>query len=197
MAEKTVTLQPGESQVVSFEATPLEARTYQVSVNGLTGSFKASEPSVVKFGYVSSVRFSYFSVPGSPTEPDVGCGDRSDFQSWEVDVKNTGNVAGECALQCLVSTHGEYWGVDYPWTDFVPDYTLDFPLTAYTKCRYNESPYRISRLTLAPGEVGTFRGLCWRHFVPQYGYDVWAIRAKFIGDPGATEIKNGQVIQYG
>lgn len=41
MAEQTVYLNPGESKVVSFEATPHEARTYYVSVDGLTGSFKA------------------------------------------------------------------------------------------------------------------------------------------------------------
>lgn len=41
MAEQSVTLQPSESKVVSFEAVPHEARTYQVSVNGLTGSFRA------------------------------------------------------------------------------------------------------------------------------------------------------------
>jgi len=41
MAQQTVSLAPGESRVVSFEATPKEARIYQVSVNGLTGSFKA------------------------------------------------------------------------------------------------------------------------------------------------------------
>lgn len=43
MAEQSVTLQPGEGKVVSFEATPHEARTYQVSVDGLTGSFNAVE----------------------------------------------------------------------------------------------------------------------------------------------------------
>jgi len=41
MTEQTVELGPGESKVVSFEAIPHEARTYQVSVNGLTGSFDA------------------------------------------------------------------------------------------------------------------------------------------------------------
>lgn len=41
MAQQSVTLNPGESKAVSFEATPQEAKTYQVSVNGLTGSFKA------------------------------------------------------------------------------------------------------------------------------------------------------------
>ncbi|MBA7674646.1 hypothetical protein ES703_82867 [subsurface metagenome] len=42
MAEQTVTLNPGESKVVTFEVTPSKARAYQVTVNGLTGSFVAS-----------------------------------------------------------------------------------------------------------------------------------------------------------
>lgn len=42
MAEQSVTLNPGESRVVSFEAVPHEAKTYHVSVNGLTGSFIAT-----------------------------------------------------------------------------------------------------------------------------------------------------------
>ncbi len=41
MAEQTVTLAPGESKAVSFEATPHEAKTYSVSVDGLTGSFRS------------------------------------------------------------------------------------------------------------------------------------------------------------
>ena len=41
MAEKSVTLNPGEGKTVSFEVVPHEAKDYQVSVNGLTGSFKA------------------------------------------------------------------------------------------------------------------------------------------------------------
>jgi len=51
MAEQSVTLQPGESKVVSFEATPHEAKVYHVSVNGLSGSFKAIEaiPELVTF----------------------------------------------------------------------------------------------------------------------------------------------------
>lgn len=42
MAKQTVTLEPGESQVVAVEVTPTIAKTYQVSVDGLTGSFKAT-----------------------------------------------------------------------------------------------------------------------------------------------------------
>ena len=44
MAKQTVTLNPGESQAVSFEAVPHEARTYRVAVNGLTRSFVATLP---------------------------------------------------------------------------------------------------------------------------------------------------------
>jgi len=36
---QTVTLNPGESQVVAFEVTPAEAGSYSVSVDGLSGSF--------------------------------------------------------------------------------------------------------------------------------------------------------------
>ena len=48
MAGQTVELAPGESRPVSFEATPHEARTYQVSVDGLTGSFNAVAAPAVK-----------------------------------------------------------------------------------------------------------------------------------------------------
>ncbi|MBA7521253.1 hypothetical protein ES705_13358 [subsurface metagenome] len=41
MAEQSVTLEPGESKVVSFEAIPTVAKTYQVTMDGLSGSFKA------------------------------------------------------------------------------------------------------------------------------------------------------------
>lgn len=41
MAEQTVELAPEESKVVTFEATPHEAKTYQVTVDGLSGSFRS------------------------------------------------------------------------------------------------------------------------------------------------------------
>lgn len=43
MPEQSVTLEPSESKLVSFQAVPHEARAYQVLVNGLTGSFTAIE----------------------------------------------------------------------------------------------------------------------------------------------------------
>ncbi len=53
MAEQVVELQPGESKLVSFEAVPHEARTYQVTVDGLTGSFKAVAAPAFTFSNVS------------------------------------------------------------------------------------------------------------------------------------------------
>ncbi|GAH68197.1 unnamed protein product, partial [marine sediment metagenome] len=43
MAEKSVPLQPGESKTVSFAVTPTVAKTYSVSVDGLTGTFMSTE----------------------------------------------------------------------------------------------------------------------------------------------------------
>jgi len=41
--KKTVTLEPHESKIASFEVIPTEAGVYGVSVNGLSGSFTARE----------------------------------------------------------------------------------------------------------------------------------------------------------
>lgn len=43
MAEQQITLEPGESQTITFKATPHEAKTYHISVDGLTGTFRATE----------------------------------------------------------------------------------------------------------------------------------------------------------
>jgi len=39
MASQTISLAPGASQTVSFTVTPIEERTYVVSVDGLSGTF--------------------------------------------------------------------------------------------------------------------------------------------------------------
>jgi len=49
VTSQAVELSPGQSRWVTFEATPQEARTYQVSVNGLTGTFRAIAKAVAKF----------------------------------------------------------------------------------------------------------------------------------------------------
>lgn len=42
--KKTVTLNPGESKVVTFSYTPAIAKSYQVNIDGLIGSFMAIAP---------------------------------------------------------------------------------------------------------------------------------------------------------
>ena len=44
MTQQSVTLNPGESKIVSFEVVPTVAKTYNVSVDGLSGSFRAITP---------------------------------------------------------------------------------------------------------------------------------------------------------
>ena len=44
MAEQSVTLNPGESRVVSFEVVPDVAKTYSVTVDGLSGTFVTIAP---------------------------------------------------------------------------------------------------------------------------------------------------------
>lgn len=46
MAEQTVTLGPGESKVVSFQVTPTVAKSYNVTVDGLSGTFRVTEAPV-------------------------------------------------------------------------------------------------------------------------------------------------------
>lgn len=82
MAEQTVTLQPGESKLVNFQAIPHEARVYQVSVDGLTGSFAAIEPPVPEFAYASDLEVR---VVDYPTPKDW---------KWTVSVYNKSRFAG-------------------------------------------------------------------------------------------------------
>lgn len=50
MAKQTVELALGESKQVSFEAIPNTAKVYQVSVDGLSGSFEAFPAPAFNFG---------------------------------------------------------------------------------------------------------------------------------------------------
>lgn len=56
--KKTITLDLDESKVITFEFAPQEARTYQVSVNGLSGSFSAIElppPKLLECRYLNVI----------------------------------------------------------------------------------------------------------------------------------------------
>ncbi|GAI40559.1 unnamed protein product, partial [marine sediment metagenome] len=87
---KKVTLNPGESQKVAFSYTPKEAKTYYVTIDGLSGSFKAiaaveaifqlgnvSLPSRIEF-YDAVVfdktasRYYWYSTGGFPVHIPIG-----------------------------------------------------------------------------------------------------------------------------
>ena len=90
MAEKIVSLEPGQSEAVSFEVTPTEAKTFQVSVDGLTGSFIATEVPV------ADIRVENLVI--EPAEVNVG-----EKVTISVKATNYGNASGSKTIICTVS----------------------------------------------------------------------------------------------
>ncbi|GAI64800.1 unnamed protein product [marine sediment metagenome] len=132
MAEQNVTLQPGESKVVSFEATPQEARTYQVSVNGLTGSFIAVAPTPAKFVYATGLTRRREIIKSRT------------YLILEVDVWNIGSIGGEISLEFYCQYASFYRPSDW---------------SAWEICRGGLSQYEVLRAYINPGEIVTFRKL--------------------------------------
>lgn len=90
MAQQTLTLAPGESQVVSFEVIPTVAKTYSVSVDGLYGSF------VCTTAPVADIRVEDLII--SPTEVYIG-----ELATISVRVTNYGNASGNKTIVCTVA----------------------------------------------------------------------------------------------
>jgi len=90
MAQKNVTLQPGESRAVSFEVIPSFAKTYSVSVDGLSGSFVCTTTPV------ADIRVEDLII--SPAQVYVG-----EPVTISVVVTNYGTVAGSKTITCTVS----------------------------------------------------------------------------------------------
>ena len=90
MAEQTVSLQPGESKTVSFDVTPTTAKTYQVSVDGLSGSFRAVTTPV------ADIRVEDLVI--EPAEVNVG-----EKVTINVTAKNYGTAAGSKTITCNVT----------------------------------------------------------------------------------------------
>ena len=90
MAAQSVTLNPGESKALSFEVTPTVAKTYSVSVDGLSGSFVATTVPV------ADIRVENLEI--SPSEVQVG-----QPVSISVEVKNYGSTAGSKTITCTVT----------------------------------------------------------------------------------------------
>ena len=87
--KKTVTLNPGESKVVSFTFTPTVAKGYGVSVDGLTGSFIALPAPEAEF-VVSNLVI-------DPTQVYIG-----EQVSISVIVTNIGTATGSYEVTCEV-----------------------------------------------------------------------------------------------
>jgi len=90
MAEQSVSLQPGESTPVVFEVTPTVAKSYSVSVDGQTGTFKAIEVPV------ADIRVENLEI--SPEEVMVG-----EKVTITCTAKNYGTAAGTKKIVCTVS----------------------------------------------------------------------------------------------
>jgi len=88
--EKTVTLEPGESTTVTFQIVPAVADIYNVSVDGLSGSFVAYEPGA------PDIKVEDLTI--TPVDPYVG-----ETVSISVTATNYGSVAGSKTITCEVT----------------------------------------------------------------------------------------------
>jgi len=88
--EQTVYLQPGESKSVSFDVTPTVAKTYSVSVDGLHGSFVATEVPV------ADIRVEDLTI--TPAEVYIG-----ELVTISVTATNYGTKAGSKVITCNVT----------------------------------------------------------------------------------------------
>ena len=91
MASQNVTLQPGESKQVTFSYTPNTAKVYSVNVDGLVGSFVATNPPTPAQFVVSNLVI-------NPPDPFVG--EQVDIS---VIVTNVGGTAGTKTVTMTVS----------------------------------------------------------------------------------------------
>ena len=157
--KKSVSLNPNESKVVGFTFTPTQAKAYSVLVNGLTGSFIASEaPLPAELAYISSVRqTTYYTSAHGRDELAVRV---------EIDIRNIGGVPGVCTITVERSLF-----MDTP----VGDRYFDWRDTGWKE--------GLLSATLQPGEVVTFWDNCRRHV----GGRVYWEKLRFNGSPGISD----------
>lgn len=91
VAQEQVTLSPGESKVVSFTVTPTAAKTYVVTVDGLSGTFKATTAPPPG----ADIRIENLVI--SPPECQVG-----EAVTISVTATNYGTAAGTKTITCTV-----------------------------------------------------------------------------------------------
>jgi len=90
MAEQSVTLEPGESRTIAFEVVPDVAKTYSVSVDGLSGTFRATTVPV------ADIRVENLVI--EPSEVQVG-----QPVTISVMVANYGAAAGSKTISCNIT----------------------------------------------------------------------------------------------
>lgn len=90
MAEKQITLNPGETMTVSFQVVPDVAKTYSVTVDGLHGSFVATK--------VPAADIRVENLVISPTECRVG-----ETVTISVTATNYGTATGTKQIICTVT----------------------------------------------------------------------------------------------
>ncbi|GAI84436.1 unnamed protein product, partial [marine sediment metagenome] len=105
MAGKTVYLNPGESEGVTFEATPTVAKTYQVSVDGLSGSFVAQAAPVGEVE-ITSISMSKTSlVEADPFTVSITFSNPHDYDVW---VRPEFSLGGQAVLCGYDPDSGSY-----------------------------------------------------------------------------------------
>lgn len=199
MAEQTVELAPGESKEVSFEATPHEAKTYQVSVDGLTGTFKA-----IKRIIIGCPDFTILDVEGIPF---VSIGTET-MQNWNafgwclkekygpVDIFGTivyrGIADGVGLANCMAAKGLPTWSsavkdqygeamyqcvADHP--EYLDDWAKEIPPSKYSP--YIEGDYYVGQvieretytLTITGSGYNSFKGITFYRGTVTYKYPRW------------------------
>lgn len=96
VVEKTVTLDPGQSKQLSFTVTPKRAGIFSIDVNGVIGSFTATEaPLPPPPPGVADIRVSDLII--EPTEVYVG-----ETVNISVTAINLGDILGSKTITCTV-----------------------------------------------------------------------------------------------
>ena len=90
MEQQIITLNPGESKIVSFTVTPTVAKAYQVSLDGLSGSFVCLEVTV------ADIELSDLVI--TPSTCYVG-----DTVEVSVRATNRGTATGSRTITCTTS----------------------------------------------------------------------------------------------
>lgn len=153
-AQQSISLEPGASIEVTFETTPAEAKTYTVSVDGLTGSFVATAPPVISAeitdGYIWDSRHHlYWHIRPGDTKVDLTPLYGDTIVGFVLVNKSTVPAAFDFTLR------QKQWFMNerqhYEWFDLTPTNTAPIPsIEGVSQADKKIMP----RETLEPGQKG-------------------------------------------